>query len=376
MYKYSEEFKLKIVKEHKETHIGAERLQKKYGVHHSQIEQWIAQFELTGTFTKPTRHFSGEFKLKVLNYQQEHHLSDLQTALIFGITNHGTICAWRKKYITGGTEALFQKQGRRSKMPKKSLIPNKPREEWTKDEELAYLRMENDFLKKISGLSSGRRQEETAAEKRQRTIDAVRELRSKYNVSDLTKLTGLPRSSFYYSETHPKQDKHKEERELVQQIYHANKGRYGYRRITLGFRNRSFSTNHKVIQKLMHEEHIVCKVRQYKYNSYKDQIGKIAPNLLQRDFSTTKSNEKWVTDVTQFNLFGTKLYLSPILDLHDQSLISWNLSESPNYAQTVDMLEKAFAQIPDGTNLILHSDQGWQYQMYDYQRRLKEKGIR
>ena len=152
MSKYSEEFKLKIVKEHKETHIGAKSLQRKYGVRHSQIEQWIAQFELTGTFTKPTRHFSGEFKLKVLNYQQEHHLSDLQTALIFGITNHGTICAWRKKYITGGTEALFQKQGRRSKMPKKSLIPNKPREEWTKDEELAYLRMENDFLKKYLAL--------------------------------------------------------------------------------------------------------------------------------------------------------------------------------------------------------------------------------
>ncbi|MBQ7904323.1 MAG: transposase, partial [Spirochaetaceae bacterium] len=96
----------------------------------------------------------------------------------------------------------------------------------------------------------------------------------------------MPRSSFYYSETHPKQDKHKEERELVQQIYHANKGRYGYRRITLEFRNRGFSTNHKVIQKLMHEEHIVCKVRQHKYNSYKGQIGKVAPNLLQRDFST------------------------------------------------------------------------------------------
>ena len=126
----------------------------------------------------------------------------------------------------------------------------------------------------------------------------------------------------------------------------------------------------------MHEEHIVCKVRQHKYNSYKGQVGKVAPNLLRRNFTTTKSNEKWVTDVTQFNLFGTKLYLSPILDLHDQSLISWNLSESPNYAQTVDMLEKAFAQIPDGTNLILHSDQGWQYQMYDYQRRLKEKEIR
>lgn len=186
----------------------------------------------------------------------------------------------------------------------------------------------------------------------------------------------MPRSSLYYSFSHPKQDKHKEERELVQQIYHENKGRYGYRRITLEFRNRGLKTNHKVIQKLMHEEHIVCKVRQHKYNSYKGHIGRIAQNLLGRDFSTTSSNEKWVTDVTQFNLFGKKLYLSPILDLHDQSLVSWNLSESPNYAQIEDMLEKAFCKIPDGTNLILHSDQDWQYQMYNYQKRLKEKGIR
>ena len=148
MSKYSEEYKLRVVKAYISGEGGTERVAKKYKVARTCLQQWVAQYELTGSFTKPTRHFSGEFKLKVLNYQQEHHLSDLQTVLIFGITNHGTICAWRKKYITGGTEALFQKQGRRSKMPKKSLIPNKPREEWTKDEELAYLCMENDFLKK------------------------------------------------------------------------------------------------------------------------------------------------------------------------------------------------------------------------------------
>ncbi len=228
--------------------------------------------------------------------------------------------------------------------------------------------------KKINGLSSGK--ETTGKRLKEENVRVIRELRPNYAVADLAKLAGLPRSTFYYSASHPKQDKHKEERELVQRIYHENKGRYGYRRITLEFRNRGLATNHKVIQRLMHEERIVCKVRQRKYSSYKGQIGKVAPNLLKRDFRTTRSNEKWVTDVTQFNLFGTKLYLSPILDLHDQSLISWNLSESPNYAQTVDMLEKAFKQIPDGTNLILHSDQGWQYQMYDYQKRLKEKRIR
>ena len=101
MSKYTEELKKQIVLEHKIKHYGARVLQRKYGIPRSLIRQWIAQYELNGKFTEPTRHFSGEFKLKVLNYQQEHHLSALQTALIFGITNQGTICAWRKKYITG-----------------------------------------------------------------------------------------------------------------------------------------------------------------------------------------------------------------------------------------------------------------------------------
>ena len=152
MSKHSDEYKLKVVKAYLAREGSYEKIAKKYKVAITSVKQWVAQYDLKKSFTKPTRHFSGEFKLKVLNYQQEHHLSDLQTTLFFGITNQGTICAWRKKYITGGTEALFQKQGRRSKMPKKSLIPNKPREEWTKDEELAYLRMENEYLKKYLAL--------------------------------------------------------------------------------------------------------------------------------------------------------------------------------------------------------------------------------
>ena len=160
MSKYSEELKLTIVKAYLTGAGGANTLATNYNVPKSCIQQWLTQYKINGFFTKPTRHFSGDFKLKVLNYQQEHHLSDSATALNFGITNTGTICAWRKKYITGGTEALFQKQGRRSKMPKKSLIPNKPREEWTKDEELAYLRMENEYLKKLTALIQEDKQRE------------------------------------------------------------------------------------------------------------------------------------------------------------------------------------------------------------------------
>ena len=94
MSKYSNEFKIKVVNEYLLG--GAGTIANKYNVARTCVLQWVAQYKLCGKFTEPTRYFSGEFKLKVLKYQQEHHFSDLQTALIFGITNHGIICAWRK----------------------------------------------------------------------------------------------------------------------------------------------------------------------------------------------------------------------------------------------------------------------------------------
>ncbi len=171
-------------------------------------------------------------------------------------------------------------------------------------------------------------------------------------------------------------DKYKNVKAEINQIYHENKGRYGYRRITAELHNRGFSCNHKTVQRLMRELGLVCHVRIKKYRSYKGEVGKIAPNLLNREFCAEKPNQKWVTDVTEFNLFGQKLYLSPILDLHNGYLVSYTLSQRPVLSMVTTMLEKAFETIPDGTDLILHSDQGWQYQHKQYRRMLQKKGIR
>ena len=105
-------------------------------------------------------------------------------------------------------------------------------------------------------------------------------------------------------------------------------------------------------------------------------MGKIAPNLLKRDFHAEKPNRKLVTDVTEFSLFGAKLYLSPILDRHSSDLVSYTISNRPALSMVTTMPDEAFAKIPDRTNLILQSNQGWQYQHKQYQRRLREKGIR
>ena len=187
----------------------------------------------------------------------------------------------------------------------------------------------------------------------------------------------MPQSTYYY---HVKQmqkpDKYAAVKENITAIYHENQGRYGYRRITMELHNRGYQANHKTVQRLMKTLHLKCMVRVKKYRSYKGEVGKVAPNILKRDFNTTVRNQKWTTDITELALFGTKLYLSPILDMYNGEIISYEISDRPVLGQVLRMLDNAFAKIPDNTNLIFHSDQGWQYQHKTYQKRLKDKGIR
>ena len=174
-------------------------------------------------------------------------------------------------------------------------------------------------------------------------------------------VAGLPRSTYYYYTKKQKEpDKHAELKEEICAIVTENKGRYGYRRVTQELRNRGLHHNHKLVMKLMRQMGLSSKVRMKKYRSYKGEVGKIAPNLLERDFYAEKPNQKWVTDVTEFSLFGEKIYLSPILDLCSENLVSYTISDRPVLSMVTSMLDAAFATIPDDTGLILHSDQGWQ----------------
>lgn len=193
----------------------------------------------------------------------------------------------------------------------------------------------------------------------------------------LLEVAHLARATYHY---HKKRlysaDKYGAVKESITAIYHENKGRYGYRRITTELRKKGFMLNHKTVQRLMKVLGLFCRVRIKRYHSYKGEVGKIAPNLLKRNFEAEKPNQKWVTDVTEFSLFGQKLYLSPILDLCSRDIVSYSISDRPVLSMVTQMVDTAFAKIPDETNLILHSDQGWQYQHKQYQRMLKAKGIR
>jgi transposase InsO family protein len=192
----------------------------------------------------------------------------------------------------------------------------------------------------------------------------------------LLDIANLARSSYYYHlDKLDISDKYSVVKEQIILIFNEHRGRYGYRRITAELKNRGFVINHKTVKKMMGILGLKCLVRVKKYRSYRGAVGRIAPNILARDFVATSPNQKWSTDVTEFSLLGKKLYLSPIIDLFNGEIISYNLSEHSSLHQTNDMLDKAFYKITDTTNLILHSDQGWQYQHKQYRHRLEQKGV-
>ena len=204
----------------------------------------------------------------------------------------------------------------------------------------------------------------------------IQELRQDYKLDMLLEIAQLPRSTYYYhSKRQNQEDKYAQVKAEITAIYHENKGRYGYRRITDELHNRKIYLNHKTVQRLMKELGLVCRVRMKKYRSYKGEKGTTADNKLNREFRAEKPNQKWVTDVTEFRLFGEKLYLSPILDLYSGDIVTYTLSDSPNLLMVTAMLEQAFALIPDDTKLLLHSDQGWHYRHKQYVQMLQEKGI-
>jgi len=192
----------------------------------------------------------------------------------------------------------------------------------------------------------------------------------------LLKLAALPRSSFYHRlNASLKGDKDAQLKTDIQAIYASHHGRYGYRRITAAVRQSGKLVNHKVVQRLMGELGLKSLVRPKRYRSYRGEVGKIAANVLKRQFDAERPNQKWVTDVTEFKVAGEKLYLSPVLDLYNGEIVAFETARRPEFSMVSAMLKKAMKKLKKGDTPLLHSDQGWQYQMSAYQRLLQRRRI-
>lgn len=196
------------------------------------------------------------------------------------------------------------------------------------------------------------------------------------------KIAKLPRSSFYEWKEKLRQI-NTEELEVVseiKEIISESRGAYGYRRVTVALRKRDIVVNHKKVLRLMRENNLLCKKfhrRSRGYSSFKGEVGKIADNVLDRNFKVNSPNEVWVSDVTEFKIYNSdvKLYLSPIMDLFNSEIISFSLSTSPNVDFTNNSLRKALEKLPSNHKLMIHTDQGFHYQHISWVKSLEENGI-
>ena len=154
----------------------------------------------------------------------------------------------------------------------------------------------------------------------------------------LLRYASLARSTYYYH-IKEKKDKYSEIKEEIKKIFVENESRYGYRRILLAMQAKGFKINHKTVLKLMKSMNMQGKQRRSKYKSYKGEVGEVAPNILNRNFKAEQPFEKLTTDVTEFSVCEEKIYLSPIMDLYNKEILSYSISQSPNFAQTKEMLK-------------------------------------
>ena len=195
---------------------------------------------------------------------------------------------------------------------------------------------------------------------------------------------------FYHIKTYSRENKDFKLKELIEAIFKENKSRYGYRRVTLELKNRGYEINHKRVKRLMKVLNLFGVQPKAKYKSYKGEVGKTCKNLLltkivdeennktyyERNFATTSVNEIWSTDVSEFHIAAGKLYLSPIIDVHNREIVSYVISRRPDFKQVTTMLDIAFKNHKKLDGLVFHSDQGWQYQMKSYRDKLSKKGIK
>ncbi|MFL0584391.1 IS3 family transposase [Solibacillus silvestris] len=377
MAKMSSEDKLAAVERYLTSKESSRAIAADFGISHRYLLTLTNQYQKNGVeaFIRRYTNYTKAFKLDVLNYMTENGTSFNETAAIFNIAAASSIQNWQKQFDTQGEDALQpKKKGRQSmkeqgkKSPKKNLVEGSTEELQAR---IQQLEMENAYLKKVEYLSSSQGSITTKDK-----VKVICELRDIYSVKALVAYAQIPRNTFY--QIAKKLDLPDPDADLkaeIQAIYDEHEGRYGYRRIRDELANRGQQVNHKKVQRLMKTLGLKCLVRMKKYKSYKGTVGEISPNILDRQFIAEAPNEKWTTDISVIKLFGEKLYLSPVLDMFNGEIITYTIGSRPTFSLVSDMLEKALERLPEDHKLLIHSDQGWHYQMKHYRHALQSRGI-
>jgi putative transposase len=240
------------------------------------------------------------------------------------------------------------------------------------------LQLEQDILKKANELLKkdlGIDQRLLTNREKTQLVDA---LRTSHGLSDLLSQIDLPRSSYFYHRARLKAvDKYAEIRRTMADIFERNYRCYGYRRMSASLNQQAVRISEKVVRRLMKQDGLVPALRRRRrYGSYMGEISPAPDNLLNRDFSAGAPNEKWLTDITEFQIPAGKVYLSPMIDCFDGLVVSWSIGTRPDADLANTMLDAAIETVTDcATRPVVHSDRGGHYRWPGWMSRVEQAGL-
>ncbi|WP_022981337.1 IS3 family transposase [Ideonella sp. B508-1] len=275
--------------------------------------------------------------------------------------SRGSLYKWKNQILGHDAPAsMKRKQG----APVSSDRADLEQQLETLRQDIRRLRLEKDVLKKANELLKkelGIDQQPLTNREKTLLVDA---LRSSYSVTELLCELDLPRSSYFYHRARlGVADKYASVRQAMTDIFERNYGCYGYRRLHASLSDQCVRISEKVVRRLMKQERLVAATsKRRRYGSYMGEISPAPDNVLNRDFSAGAPNEKWLTDITEFQIPAGKVYLSPMIDCFDGMVVSWSIGTRPNAELVNTMLDAAIEKVAaSGERPVVHSDRGGHY---------------
>jgi transposase InsO family protein/transposase-like protein len=241
--------------------------------------------------------------------------------------------------------------------------------------DIRQLQLEHDILKKANELlKKGLGVDPQLLSNREKTI-LVDALRQTYALPELFAVLALARSSYFYHRARLLvADKYAGVRRVIADIFELNHRCYGYRRIRATLGRQHVFLSEKVVRRLMKQERLTAATtRRRRYGSYLGEISPAPENLINRDFRAAAPNEKWLTDITEFQIPAGKVYLSPVIDCFDGLVISWSIGTRPDAELVNTMLDAAIETVANSNDRpVVHSDRGAHYRWPGWLSRIRD----
>lgn len=327
---------------------------------------------------KPPVRCSHEEQVQAVMESCKGNLTISQIAEIYGV-RASTVSVWRRKLLGEGRTLKMANPSTNDKNIEQLLHEKAELEAKVKrlESDVYKLQLERDVLEKAGEIlkkEKGINLDELTNREKVFLVDA---LRNKYKLKELLPVLKLSKSSYCYQvQCIKSEDKYKDLRLKIKDLFAINKARYGYRRIHCSLKNEGVVVSEKIVRRIMAEEELLVKTtKRRKYNSYKGEIGPEVENVINRDFSANQPNEKWLTDITEFHIPAGKVYLSPIIDCFDGMAVSWTIGTSPNAELANSMLIGAIETLKNNEHPLIHSDRGCHYRWPEWLRLVEKASL-